>query len=168
MSFSTKHVSVDPSKRVGWVPMKHFFPQNSTTTNLLRDPAAVLRPCDQWFRGMFLGPQNDASGRRPLREKIGSLGEKNIHTPGVTVFQAFSKRICNGTSHLIDLLVMWSTWLMFLGWQLGARGWCGCQLGMIAKSNSTIKQPNILPWNSWWSNPFPLCNAVFASPNHEK
>ena len=33
---------------------------------------------------------------------------------GVTVFQAFSKRICNGTSHLIDLLVMWSTWLMSL------------------------------------------------------
>ena len=96
----------------------------------------------------FLGAQNDASGRRPLREKIGSLGEKKNHTPGVTVFQAFSKRICNGTSHLIDLLVMWSTWLMFLGWQLGVM-WVAVEYDCEVKP--TIKQPNSLPWNSWWS-----------------
>ena len=97
---------------------------------------------------MFFGCSKWSQWKAAFEGENRILRGKKNHTPGVTVFQAFSKRICNGTSHLIDLLVMWSTWLMFLGWQLGVM-WVAVEYDCEVKP--TIKQPNSLPWNSWWS-----------------
>ena len=103
--FQPNMYQLDPWKRLGWVPMKHF----------LRDPAATLRLCDQWFRSefwtffciyrVFFGSSKWRQWKAAFEGKTGSLGEKKITRQEWPFFKRSRREFATG--HHIWSICWW-------------------------------------------------------------